>query len=74
MDTAASAQPQPASAADPIGESSTLSDLFRARVVLTPDAVAYRRHDSAAGRWVDWSWRRVAAEPCRPCNSCQHGT
>ena len=65
MDNAASAPPPPPSAADPIGESRTLSELFRARAALTPDAVAYRWHDPAAGRWVDWSWRRVAAESAR---------
>ena len=34
-------------------------------MALTPDAVAYRWHDPAAGRWLDWSWRRVAAESAR---------
>jgi long-chain acyl-CoA synthetase len=65
MDDAASAPPTLASAVAPIGESRTLSDLFRARVALTPDAVAYRQYDSSAGRWVDWSWRRIAAESAR---------
>jgi len=64
MDAADPVSPPPA-AADPIGESRTLSELFRARVGLTPDAVAYRQFDPATGRWIDWSWRRVAAESAR---------
>jgi long-chain acyl-CoA synthetase len=65
MHTAASAVPPLLSAADPIGESPTLSELFRVRVALTPDAVAYRWHDPSVNRWVDWSWRRVATESAR---------
>jgi len=64
MDAVDLASPPPA-AGDPISESRTLSELFRARVALTPDGVAYRQFDAAAGRWIDWSWRRVAEESGR---------
>ena len=59
------APPPSAAAVDPIGESRTLCDLFRARVGKTPDAVAYRQHEASTGQWVDWTWRRVAEESAR---------
>jgi len=65
MNVVAPASPPSPVVVDPIGESRTLADLFRARVGLTPDAVAYRGFDRAAGRWVDWSWLRVADHSAR---------
>jgi long-chain acyl-CoA synthetase len=50
---------------DPIAACRTLAELFRVRVALTPDALAYRQHDEASGAWVDWSWRRVEREVAR---------
>jgi long-chain acyl-CoA synthetase len=43
----------------------TLCGLFLARVAATPDRVAYRQFDEAAGAWVSYSWRQVAAEAAR---------
>ncbi len=50
----------PAGAA--IANARTLPEMFRARVALTPDAVAYRQHDSRSGAWIDWTWRQVGEE------------
>src|ERR1019366_1023996 len=44
---------------DAIASARTLPDMFRVRVALTPDAVAYRQYEPAAGGWVDWTWRRT---------------
>ncbi len=46
---------------DAILNARTLAEIVSARVALTPDRVAYRRHDRA-GRWADWSWLRVGEE------------
>lgn len=40
----------------------SLGDLFRARVMATPQAVAYRQYDSASEHWVDCTWLDVATE------------
>ncbi len=41
---------------------STLTALFRERVALSPDAVAYKHYDSASQRWVDTRWREMSRE------------
>ncbi len=38
----------------------TLHQLFLDRAEQTPDAVAYRSHDSEHSIWIDLSWRQVA--------------
>jgi long-chain acyl-CoA synthetase len=43
----------------------TLCGLFRARVAATPDRVAYRQFDEAAGCWVDYTWTQIAVEVAR---------
>jgi len=43
----------------------TLDGLFRARVAQTPDAVAYRHYDHAAGMWTDSTWGEIAAQVTR---------
>ena len=43
----------------------TLCGLFRARVAATPDQVAYRQFDEAAGAWVAYTWAHIAAEVAR---------
>jgi long-chain acyl-CoA synthetase len=43
----------------------TLCGLFRARVAATPDRVAYRQFDEAAGCWVAYTWAQIAAEVAR---------
>jgi long-chain acyl-CoA synthetase len=43
----------------------TLCGLFRARVAATPDQVAYRQFDEAAGAWVAYTWVHIAAEVAR---------
>lgn len=52
----------PASSDDPIGAARTLPEIFRARVTLTPDAVAYRQNDAQTNAWVDWTWRQMDVE------------
>jgi len=42
------------------GQAATLWGLFRERVRLSPDAVAYRDYDSAAACWRDHSWTMVS--------------
>ena len=43
----------PTTVGDPIAEARTLPDIFRARVALTPDALAYRQFDADANAWID---------------------
>jgi long-chain acyl-CoA synthetase len=43
----------------------TLCGLFRARVATTPDQVAYRQFDEAAGCWGPYTWAQIAAEVTR---------
>ena len=43
----------------------TLCGLFRARVAASPDRVAYRQFDEAAGCWVAYTWAQIAAEVVR---------
>jgi len=38
----------------------TLDGLFRARVKLTPDSIAYRNYDKANKHWVDFTWQDMA--------------
>lgn len=52
----------PAPSDDPIANARTLPEMFRARVALTSDAVAYRQHDPRSGKWIDWTWRRTGEE------------
>ena len=47
---------------DAIADARTLPEMFRARVALTPDAVAYRQHDPRSGAWIDWTWRKTGEE------------
>jgi len=43
-----------------IAAARTLPELFRARVALSPDAVAYRQYDPASGNWMDSTWRQIS--------------
>lgn len=43
----------------------TLCGLFRARVAATPDRIAYRQFDAAAGAWSAYTWAQIAAEVAR---------
>jgi long-chain acyl-CoA synthetase len=45
-----------------IAAARTLPALFRARVALSPDALAYRQHDPVAGAWTNWTWRQIDDE------------
>lgn len=38
----------------------TLDGLFRERVRLTPDAIAYRSFDKTSKQWLDYSWQDMA--------------
>ncbi len=38
----------------------TLDGLFRLRVSLTPDAIAYRNYNKATRQWVDYRWQDMA--------------
>jgi long-chain acyl-CoA synthetase len=42
-----------------IAAARTLPELFRARVALSPNAVAYRQYNPASGNWTDWTWREI---------------
>jgi long-chain acyl-CoA synthetase len=55
----------PVASGDPIADARTLPEIFRARAALTPDKIAYRQYDVAAGAWVDWTWRAMAADVAR---------
>ncbi len=37
----------------------TLDALFRARVALTPDCLAYRAFSERSGDWQEWTWRDI---------------
>ena len=39
---------------------STLDSLFRQRVDLTPDSIAYRNYDKTAKQWRDYTWQDMA--------------
>ncbi len=43
----------------------SLCGLFRARVAVTPDQVAYRQFDEARSTWVSFTWAQAAAEVAR---------
>ena len=43
-----------------VEDADTLPGLFRSRVAASPDHIAYRQYDPAAGRWQSHSWRGVA--------------
>jgi long-chain acyl-CoA synthetase len=43
----------------------TLAGLFRERVTLTPDAVAYRRYDEQGGGWRDFTWGDIDRQVSR---------
>jgi long-chain acyl-CoA synthetase len=43
----------------------TLDGLFDERVRRTPEAIGYKDFDKSAQRWVDSSWREVAAQVAR---------
>jgi len=47
---------------DALAGVTTLPQLLRWRVRLTPGAAAYRQFDAQAGRWVGYSWREIDAE------------
>ncbi|OAF07715.1 AMP-dependent synthetase [Bradyrhizobium centrolobii] len=53
---------QPQGAPRALAEVTTLPQLLRWRVALTPAAEAYRHFDNAAGRWVSQSWQEIDAE------------
>jgi long-chain acyl-CoA synthetase len=42
-----------------IAAARTLPELLRARIALTPGAVAYRQFSSVAGRWTDLTWHEM---------------
>jgi long-chain acyl-CoA synthetase len=42
-----------------IAAARTLPELFRARVALSPDAIAYQQYDPASGDWTDRTWREI---------------
>jgi len=37
----------------------TLSDLFRERVLLTPERDAYRQFDAQSQQWISYSWAQI---------------
>jgi len=43
----------------------SLYGLFRARVAVMPERVAYRQFDEASGAWVAYTWAQVATEVTR---------
>lgn len=43
-------------------QAGTLGGLFRARVARSPDTVAYRHFDDAAGQWKETTWAQMAHE------------
>lgn len=43
----------------------TLDAIFRRRVELTPDHLAYRQFDDASGKWHDTAWAAMAQEVSR---------
>ena len=51
----------------------TLWGLFCERVRRSPDAVAYRYHDSTAGEWCDYTWRMIGGrvDHFRSALSCE---
>jgi long-chain acyl-CoA synthetase len=44
----------------PVATAGTLSGLFRARVVRTPDLIAYRQFDETRGQWSNLTWGEMA--------------
>lgn len=48
-----------------VGAAKTLDGLFRERVRLTPQHVAYRYYDEASGTWRDYTWSDMNAEVAR---------
>ena len=48
-----------------MSEAPTLAGLFRQRCGHTPDRVAYRQFDRAAGIWQTYTWQQVATEAGR---------
>ena len=46
------------------GDVSTISGLFAERVRRSPDKIAYRQYDAAAG-WRAYTWRETAAQAAR---------
>lgn len=49
-----------ANATIPLTTARNLYGLFRERVRLTPDELAYRQFERAAGQWVEYRWSQVA--------------
>ena len=45
-----------------IDETDSLADCFARRVAATPDAVAYREFDAAAGAWTQATWAEASRE------------
>ena len=41
-----------------LDQNGTLCQLLRQRVERTPEAVAYRQYDEAAGDWIPWTWQQ----------------
>jgi long-chain acyl-CoA synthetase len=48
-----------------IAAARTLAEMFRARVSLSPEALAYRQYDAGAAAWADWTWRRTSERVAR---------
>ena len=42
-----------------IASARTLPELFQARVVLSPERVAYRQYRAESGQWADRTWRSI---------------
>ena len=49
----------------PANVAGTLDGLFRERVRLTPDDIAYRHYSRSAKEWRDLSWTQMADEVSR---------
>ena len=49
----------------PVAATDSIADCFAKRVAATPDAIAYRYHDSSSQTWKEHTWRGSAREVAR---------